>query len=258
MSSHQGGWWFFFLTNSSRRIATHVTNTDRRKKVLKYRSSPVIQERGLQHSSLSSAAATGGVIAPLTSGSLERSPLQILSRYRALVLDSAYRPIDVVNWQRAVCLDLLDKADVLEYYDATISSVSEEFFLPAVMRTRWYAGRLGRLNRVPLNRRNVMLRDGLTCQYCGKAGGDLTLDHVIPQSKGGPNTWDNLVAACAPCNTKKGDSTLRQLRWKLAKKPKEPSPFELNIVLAGLGVGDVKKIPAEWSSYLFSSNSDDE
>lgn len=214
-----------------------------------------------QQSHLSSLAAAGSGVMPLTSGQevleMPHRSLQMLSRYRALVLDSAYRPIDVVNWQRAICMNLLQKADVLEYYDFTISSVSEEFFLPAVMRARWYGGNIGRLGRVPLNRRNVMLRDGLKCQYCGKTS-DLTLDHVIPQSKGGPNTWENLVAACSPCNTRKGDKTLKQLRWKLAKPPKEPSPWELNIVLSGLGVGNVKKIPEEWSSYLFSSGSDDE
>ena len=115
---------------------------------------------------------------------LPKRALQVLSRYRALILDSSYRPIDVVNWQRAICMDLLSKADVLEYYDATVSSVSAEFFLPAVMRARTYlSGRkVGRLGRVTLNRRNILLRDNFSCQYCGRRGSSgLTLDHVIPQ-----------------------------------------------------------------------------
>lgn len=151
-------------------------------------------------------------------------------------------------------MDLLEKADVLEYYDTTISSVSEQFFLPAVMRARWYGGSVGRLGRVALNRRNLFLRDNFQCQYCGRRS-DLTLDHVIPQSKGGRNTWQNLVTACAPCNVKKGDKTLRQLKWKLAKEPKEPSPWELNSVLAAVGYGDVKQIPEEWQNYLFGDTS---
>lgn len=181
----------------------------------------------------------------------------LTSRYRALVLDASYRPIDVVNWQRAIVLDLLQKADVLEYYDYTVNSVSEQFFVPAVIKAKRCGKHLGRFGRVPLNRRNIMLRDGLKCQYCGKKGGsNLTLDHVIPQSKGGPNTWQNLVTACGPCNTKKGDSTLRQLRWKLLSQPKEPSPWDMGIILASLGMNNLESVPEEWSTYLFSSGSD--
>jgi 5-methylcytosine-specific restriction endonuclease McrA len=154
-------------------------------------------------------------------------------------------------------MDLLEKADVLEYYDATISSTREEYYLPAVMKARWYNGK--KPIRVALSRRNILLRDKLCCQYCGKSGKhgavSLTLDHVIPQSKGGGNTWDNLVTACAPCNTKKGDKTLRQLKWKLKKEPQEPSAWELDLVLASVGAGDLKSIPEEWAGYLFYEKS---
>ena len=180
--------------------------------------------------------------------------LQVLSRYRALVLDSSYRPIDIVNWQRAICMDIMEKADVLEYYNATISSVSEQWFLPAVLRARWYGGQRGRLGRVALNRRNLMLRDKFSCQYCGKGGASLTLDHVIPQSKGGGNSWTNLVTACSSCNTKKGDKTLKQLKWKLRKEPREPSPWEINVVIASIGAGENKEVPPEWAGYIFTSN----
>ena len=180
--------------------------------------------------------------------------LQVLSRYRALVLDSSYRPIDIVNWQRAICMEIMEKADVLEYYNATISSVSEQWFLPAVLRARWYGGQRGRLGRVVLNRRNLMLRDKFSCQYCGKRGGTLTLDHVIPQSKGGGNSWTNLVTACSTCNTKKGDKTLKQLKWKLRKEPREPSPWEINVVIASIGTGENKQVPPEWAEYIFTSN----
>jgi 5-methylcytosine-specific restriction endonuclease McrA len=136
--------------------------------------------------------------------------------------------------------------------------VSEQFFVPAVIKAKRQRGKhLGRFGRVPLNRKNIMLRDGLKCQYCGKRGGsNLTLDHVIPQSKGGPNTWQNLVTACGPCNTRKGDSTLRELRWKLLSQPKEPSPWDMGIILASLGMSDLESVPEEWSTYLFSSGSD--
>lgn len=177
----------------------------------------------------------------------------MLSRYRALVLDSAYRPIDVVNWQRAICLDLMEKVDVLEYYDATVSSVSQQFFVPAVLRTRWYRGN-AKLGRVPLNRRNVMMRDKFQCQYCSSRRSEtLTIDHVVPQCKGGPNTWENLVTACSSCNTKKGGKTLKELRWKLPRVPKEPSPWDLNpmgMVMATIAA-ERRTVPTEWSNYLF-------
>jgi 5-methylcytosine-specific restriction endonuclease McrA len=150
-----------------------------------------------------------------------------------------------------------EKADVLEYYDATISSTREQFYLPAVMKARWYNGK--KPVRVALSRRNILLRDKLCCQYCGKSGKHgnvpLTLDHVTPQSKGGTNTWENLVTACAACNTKKGDKTLKQLKWKLKKEPQEPSAWELDLVLASVGAGDLKSIPEEWAGYLFYEKS---
>jgi 5-methylcytosine-specific restriction endonuclease McrA len=222
------------------------------------KKSPVVMNphQGAQSgSSTAVGAAAAGLIHEAVLPGDKNVAYGFLNRYRALVLDAGYRPIDVMNWQRAIVMDLLEKADVLEYYDATINSVSEQFFLPAVIRARWYGTNVGRLGRVPLNRRNIMLRDGLKCQYCGK-GSNLTLDHVIPQSKGGPNSWENLVTACAPCNTRKGDSTLRELRWKLAKQPKEPSPWDMGIVLPGLGIADIASIPDEWSNYLFGSGSD--
>ncbi|EFN55944.1 hypothetical protein CHLNCDRAFT_13740, partial [Chlorella variabilis] len=138
---------------------------------------------------------------------------------RALLLDSTYRPVGVANWQRAICLDLMDKADVLEYYEQSVRSVQLEYFLPAVLRVRRHRGTSRHTQVVTLNRANVMLRDRYSCQYCGSSR-ELTIDHVVPQSKGGGNTWSNLVACCASCNSKKGDKSLEQLRWKLRQQPK--------------------------------------
>jgi len=80
----------------------------------------------------------------------------------------------------------------------------------------------------------------------------LTIDHVMPASKGGGNTWENLVTACAPCNSKKGDKTLKQLKWKLLAPPREPSPYELNVQVAAIGA-DKAEVPSEWANYLFGS-----
>jgi hypothetical protein len=97
-----------------------------------------------------------------------------------------------------------------------------------------------------------MTRDKFTCQYCGCKGRDneLTLDHVIPTSKGGKNTWLNLVTACMPCNQRKGDRLLAHLPgWKLRNAPRKPSPWEIGIVV-GLSSGDIERPPMEWQAYL--------
>jgi 5-methylcytosine-specific restriction endonuclease McrA len=163
----------------------------------------------------------------------------------------------VVNWQRAIVMDLLDRADVLEYYDCAVSSVSATFALPAVVRSRWRSSGAARAGGagVPLNRRNIMTRDRNRCCYCGveaaHAREPLTLDHIVPTSRGGENSWTNLVTCCMPCNQRKGDKLLKQLPgWRLRTQPREPSPWELDLVLAAIGAGDARSTPEEWQGYL--------
>ncbi|KAK9839451.1 hypothetical protein WJX81_002968 [Elliptochloris bilobata] len=171
------------------------------------------------------------------------------SACRALVLDSSYRPIDVVNWQRAICLDLFDKVDVLEYYDTYVRSSSAQFLIPAVLRVRMYvSAKEVRSGRLTLSRRNIMLRDKCTCQYCGVRQ-NLTVDHVVPLSKGGKWAWENLVTACTRCNGRKGDKSLKQLGWRLETKPVEPSPYQMSLLL-NIEMNQ-RSPPKEWSDYLF-------
>lgn len=179
--------------------------------------------------------------------SREHSQLSTFNRYRALVLDTSYRPIDIVNWQRAICLDLFDKVDVLEYYDALVHSARHEFMIPAVLRVRMYIQR-DHKGRISLTRKNLLLRDNSTCQYCGSEQ-DLTVDHVKPVSKGGLWEWSNLVTACNKCNGKKGSKTLKQLGWKLHKIPSVPSSWQVG-VLVGMDT-EVHNSPKEWADYLF-------
>lgn len=178
---------------------------------------------------------------------LSQEPLSSFNRYRALVLDTSYRPIDIVPWQRAICLDLFDKVDVLEYYDALVHSARAEFMIPAVLRVRMYVQRDNR-GKISLTKRNLLLRDNSTCQYCG-AITDLTVDHITPVSKGGLWEWSNLVTACNTCNGRKGSKTLKQLGWKLKKMPVAPSSWQVGI-LVGPEV-NVKCTPKEWADYLF-------
>jgi len=144
-------------------------------------------------------------------------------RHRCLVLDVAYRPINVIGWERALCMDLMGKADVLEIHDdVEVHSAHASFLLPAVIRIRDYHENYA--SRVlPPTRRNVLLRDGYECQYCGTNKGLITLDHVVPLVRGGGDTWTNLVAACAKCNNRKGHKRPQDAGMKLKREPRAPA-----------------------------------
>jgi 5-methylcytosine-specific restriction endonuclease McrA len=124
--------------------------------------------------------------------------------------------------RRALVLVIDGKAEVLEAYDATVSSASCVFPSPSVIRLIYLIRRPR--PRVKLTRREVFIRDNYTCQYCGRQAGELTIDHVVPRSRGGMHTWDNLVSACKSCNHRKGGKLLNETRMSLRNQPKEPSP----------------------------------
>ncbi|KAK3243161.1 hypothetical protein CYMTET_47165 [Cymbomonas tetramitiformis] len=145
-----------------------------------------------------------------------------LNSFKSLVLDVSFTPVDVVSWQRGIILDILGKADVVEYYDQCVRGATTEFQLPAVLKVNFYvAKRRATTKSSHVNRRSILLRDNYKCQYCG-CGENLTIDHVKPVSKGGPWSWDNLVTACSRCNTKKGSKTPEAVGLRLARQPKEP------------------------------------
>ena len=168
-----------------------------------------------------------------------------LDGYRTLLLDAAFRPLHAIRWQRAITLDLLDRVDVLEYYEEVVRSSSDAYPLPAVMRLRLYVHKHTR--RVPFTRRNVLLRDGFCCQYCAVVfpARELTIDHVVPRSRGGPKTWENVVAACGICNRKKGARTPREARMRLLTVPRAP-----RFVPAGRSDLAIADPPALWRDYL--------
>ena len=168
-----------------------------------------------------------------------------LDGLRTLVLDAAFRPMHAVRWQRAMVLDLLDRVDVLEYYENVVRTAHDVFPLPAVIRHRAYVRKGPR--RVALTRRNLLARDNQQCQYCGNffVAADLTLDHVQPRSRGGKSTWENLVTSCGPCNRAKGNRTPREADMPLLTAPKRPSVIAVG--RQGLFRGD---LPSEWSLYL--------
>ncbi|XP_028121050.1 uncharacterized protein LOC114318373 isoform X2 [Camellia sinensis] len=116
-----------------------------------------------------------------------------LSCFRGLVLDISYRPVNVVCWKRAICLEFMEKADVLEYYDQTVNSPSGSFYIPAVLRVPHLLQVVKRRRiKNTLSRKNVFFRDSFTCQYCSSRE-NLTIDHVLPIARGGEWTWENLA-----------------------------------------------------------------
>ncbi|KAH1149916.1 hypothetical protein AAZX31_16G039500 [Glycine max] len=179
-----------------------------------------------------------------------------LSCFRGLVLDIAYRPVNVVGWKRAICLEFMEKADVLEYYAKTVNSPSGSFYIPAVLRVPQLLQVVKRrIVKNNLSRKNILFRDNYTCQYCSSHE-NLTIDHVMPTALGGEWTWENLVTACAKCNCKKGRKTLEEAKMKLIKPPKVPKDYDIlaiPLTAAALRMLTLRKgTPEEWRQYLRS------
>jgi 5-methylcytosine-specific restriction endonuclease McrA len=137
-----------------------------------------------------------------------------------LLLNSNYEPLNVCDLRRAFRLVFGEKAEVLQYDHTDIVTAREIFRAPSVIRLQYMIKRPR--PRVRLSRREVFARDHHTCQYCGKTTHDLTLDHVVPRHRGGPHTWDNLVAACKACNHRKGGKLPEEARMRPVRTPFEP------------------------------------
>ncbi|KAI4325549.1 hypothetical protein MLD38_030934 [Melastoma candidum] len=181
-----------------------------------------------------------------------------LSCFRGLVLDLAYRPVNVVCWRRAICLEFMEKADVLEYYDQTVNSPSGSFYIPAVLRVPQLLQVVKRRRvKNSLSRKNILYRDNYTCQYCS-SGENLTIDHILPISRGGEWTWENLVTACSRCNSRKGQKTIEEAHMKLLKVPKAPKDYDIvAIPLTGAAIRSLRRrkgTPEEWLQYLGRSS----
>jgi 5-methylcytosine-specific restriction endonuclease McrA len=165
-----------------------------------------------------------------------------------LVLDVGMRPLRVENWQRAICDIFLGKVEVLEYSkDRTIQGVSRAWPMPSVVRVLHNFKR-DRI-RVKFSRLNIYTRDGFKCQFCGQRflSEDLTFDHVIPRSRGGKTTWENIVTACVGCNKAKADRTPAEAHMKLLKQPRKP------VYLPAMTVKmDTQRVPEEWKPYWTS------
>lgn len=162
----------------------------------------------------------------------------------ALLLNSSYEPIKVISWRRAITLFFTGKVEVVEEYDREIRSVSIAVKAPSVVRLLKYA-RVG-TRKPPLSRLNILARDDFRCQYCLKdlPHKEATLDHVMPRSRGGKTSWNNVVSACGPCNRRKGGRTPKEARMNLFKPPVEPGWVPvLTVRLNG-------RLPESWRQFL--------
>ncbi len=159
-----------------------------------------------------------------------------------LVLNATYEPINVCTVRRAVVLLLKEKAEVIERADWTLHSASTAIVRPVVIRLVSYVRIPRDPHRRRITRRAVFARDDWTCQYCG-ARSNLTVDHVVPRSKGGTSNWENIVASCAPCNRRKGNLLLGHSGMRLSRAPRTPNP---NVFIQVAS----PTIPTAWRAYL--------
>lgn len=142
-----------------------------------------------------------------------------------LTLNANFEPLHVCSTRRALMLVLTGKADIIMNGRGTIRTSSTEFEIPSVIKLGHMIKRPR--PRIPLSKREILRRDNFTCQYCGRKTHSLTLDHVIPRHQGGNHTWENLVAACAACNRRKGGHTPEKANMPLPRPPREPKPSAL-------------------------------
>ena len=159
---------------------------------------------------------------------------------RALILNASHEPLCVVSIRRAVVLVLKEKAEVVHATDGEMRSERETVPVPSVIRLTYFV-KVPFRTRAALSRRAVFARDGHRCQYCGH--GAENIDHVIPRSKGGPHTWENVVAACRPCNARKEDRFLDDTGMKLRRPPSAPRQRVWILVATGA-------VRPDWEPYL--------
>ena len=159
---------------------------------------------------------------------------------RALVLNASYQPLCVVPVRRALVLALKEKADVLHTNGLVFRSEMLELHAPSVVKLRYFV-KVPYRSRASLSRRAVYVRDDFECQYCG--GRAENVDHVVPKSKGGGHTWDNVVAACRPCNSRKENRTASEVGLTLRHPPRRPHD-SVWIMVA------VDSVDPAWEQYL--------
>ncbi|MDT9545773.1 MAG: HNH endonuclease [Chlorobium sp.] len=168
-----------------------------------------------------------------------------LIRSKVLVLNSSYEPLSVCDGQKAILLLFGGKAvPVTHHPERFICTVTETYPMPSIVRLTVFV-RVP-YKRIMLNRKNIIRRDAFQCQYCGKTDAPLTIDHIIPRSRGGEDSWENLITACRRCNSKKGNRTPREAGMPTMKQPHRPNHLMFMQQLTAAATED-------WKPYLYMS-----
>lgn len=157
---------------------------------------------------------------------------------RVILLNSDYSFLNVINWKRAIRLMVKGKVEIVKASERVISNAERtvEITVPKVLRLMALVKSVYK-NRVPFSKKNVFVRDDFTCAYCGRTDRRLTIDHIIPKSKGGTSSFENCVASCKPCNNKKNNRTPRGANMSLLCRPHTPTIMEFFIIkMKRLGV----------------------
>ena len=164
---------------------------------------------------------------------------------RVLVLNASYEPLQLISIRRAVVLLLQEKAELVEAAEQRLRAQGLSLEIPLVIRLMRYI-KIPRRLRLPCSRRGVLIRDRETCQYCGAQPGraHLTVDHIVPRSRGGQTIWENVVAACRDCNHRKGGRTPDEAHMTLLSKPRQPQ----YVAFALLGELERHEV---WRKYAF-------
>jgi 5-methylcytosine-specific restriction endonuclease McrA len=158
-----------------------------------------------------------------------------------LILNTTYEPHQITNHRKALKLIIKGRAEIVRSLDDVIQGVNTSFPRPSVIRLRNYI----KYHRKPVvfSKENVLKRDKYTCQYCSSQNiGKMTVDHIIPKKKNGPNNFENVVACCRRCNIKKADSDLKDTNMVLLRQPRHPSSLVFMKIVA---------IRPEWAEFMF-------
>ena len=174
---------------------------------------------------------------------LELTPLTNINAGRVLILNASYEPLHVCSVKRAVSLLMHEMAERVEDSNKVLRSPSQIFPVPSVVRLKKFVRRPFRY-RVSFNRKNVFRRDNHTCQYCGKRSNELTLDHILPRSRGGRTRWENVVACCQRCNARKRDRTPEEAGMIIMREPFAPR------FMFSSAYGILPTIDPIWEKYL--------
>lgn len=162
---------------------------------------------------------------------------------KVLVLNQSYQPITITTVKKAVTLAWRNKVDMIEVGEQVLRSPTSQFPMPLVIRLR-SGVKYNPFRRVELNRKNLFKRDKNACVYCGSKD-NLTADHVIPRSRGGETTWENLVTACHPCNNRKDNKTPEEVGLKLKGNPRQPNHL--------IFLTEETRLHEKWKPYLYMS-----